>query len=105
VLGQFLLQFVYGTRLGQEGKVQAVARPFPQALAAEMESAVPGIDHRKAEVHSLVRKFSQNLHVGDMLVEAEEQRLQPRAKYPRLLVARRPSPRALYVIQRPFVLQ
>ena len=65
----------------------------------------PEVTHRKSEIHSRVRKFAQNLHVGDMAVEAEKKSLKPRFKHARLLVFRRPTRKALYVIQRAFVLQ
>ena len=65
----------------------------------------PEVRHRKSEIHSRVDKFSQHLHVGDMAVEAEKKSLKPRSKHARFLVFWRPTRKALYVIQRPFVLQ
>ena len=65
----------------------------------------PEVTHRKSEIHSRVGKFAQNLHVGDMAVEAEKKSLKPRSKRARFLTVRRPIRKALYVIQRPFVLQ
>jgi hypothetical protein len=67
--------------------------------------ATPKVRHRKSEIHSRVGKFAQNLHVGDMAAEAEKKSLKPRFKHARFLVFRRPTRKALYVIQRAFVLQ
>jgi hypothetical protein len=66
---------------------------------------VPEVTHRESEIHSRVGKFAQNLHVGDMAVKAEKKSLKPRLKHARFLVFRRPTRKALYVIQRAFVLQ
>jgi hypothetical protein len=63
------------------------------------------VTHRKSEIHSRVDKFAQNLHVGDLAVEAEKKSLNPRFKHARFLAFRRPTRKALYVIQRAFVLQ
>ena len=96
-------------RIERRGKVadrrKHGVRERPSASAAQMELAAPRVDHRKTEIHSSVGKFSQNLHVGNILVETEKKRLQPRAEYPRLLAYRRPSARPPDVIQRYFVLQ
>jgi len=64
----------------------------------------PEVSHRESEIHSRVRKFAENLHVGDMAVEAEKKSLKPRFKHARFLVFRCPTSKTLYVIQRPFVL-
>jgi hypothetical protein len=65
----------------------------------------PEVTHRKSEIHSRVDKFAQNLHVGNMMVEAEKKGLKPRFKHARFLAFRRPTRKALYVIERAFVLQ
>ena len=65
----------------------------------------PEVSHRKSEIHSRVGKFAQNLHVGDVAVEAEKKGLKPCFKHARFLVFRRPTRKALDVIQRAFVLQ
>jgi hypothetical protein len=65
----------------------------------------PEVRHRNSEIHPRVAKFSQNLHVGNVMVEAEKKSLKARAKHARFLPFRRPTGKPIYVVRRPFVLQ
>ena len=65
----------------------------------------PEVRHRHSEIHSRVHKFAQDLHVGSVAVEAEKKSLKPRSKHARFLAFRRPTGKALYGVQRLFVLQ
>ena len=59
---------------------------------------VPEVTHRKSEIPSHVGKFAQNLHVGNMAVEAEKKSLQPRSKHARFLAFRGPTRKTFDVI-------
>lgn len=65
----------------------------------------PQVRYRHRKIHSLVGEFSQNLHIGNMVVEAVKHCFQPRAKNARLGMVGRPPSGAPQKIQRSFVLQ
>ena len=65
----------------------------------------PEVGHRNGEIDSRVNKFAQNLHIGNIAVEAEKKSLKSCSKRAGLLAFLRPTRKALYVTQRSFVLQ
>jgi len=65
---------------------------FPTASVVSM------VGHGHSEVHSLVGEFTQNLHIVDIVFQAEEDRLQSRGEYSRLVVFSRPSANVLDVL-------
>lgn len=62
-----------------------------QATCTTGELVPPQVRYRHDKIHSLVGEFPQNLHIGNMVVEAEKHCLQTRAKNTRLGVVGRPS--------------
>ena len=69
------------------------------------KSATAEVRHRHREIDARINKFTQNLHVLKMAVEAEKEGLDPRSKQVRLFVLRRPRGKVRYVGQCLFVLQ
>ena len=74
-------------------------------MTEAQNSAAPDVGHRHREVQSRVNKFAQNLHVLEMVVEAEEEGLDPSSKPVRFFVLHRPRGKVRYVGQCVFVLQ
>ena len=68
-------------------------------------SIAPEVGHRNGEVHASIGELAENLHVGNLVVEAKEQSVQPRFKITRPRNERRPSGSAFHKAQCPLILQ
>ena len=69
------------------------------------KSATAEVRYRHREIDSRVNKFTQNLHVLKMAVEAEKEGLDPCCKQVRFFALHRPRGKVRYVAECLFALQ